>query len=215
MSSQSKITNLMNNMGEKKNKYYYFYILAALLVLFDQFTKLLFKDIFGIANIFGLQNDYAPSGSIPVFGDFVQFVYVENEGMAFGITFGSFKILLSLFSVVASAALVYLIYKIKDSHFAVKLGFALILAGATGNLIDRCFYGLIFNEGPLFYGRVVDFIQVDIPDIRLFGRQYTHFPVFNVADSCVTCGAILLILFNKKIPHISFSKADAQQNCSK
>ena len=198
-------------MTDKKNRYYYFYVFAALLILLDQFTKLLFKDIFGIANIFGLQNlDAIASGRIPVIGDFLQFVYVENEGMAFGITFGVFKILLSLFSVAASIALAYLIYKIKDSHFAVKLGFSLILAGAAGNLIDRCFYGVLFNEGPLFYGRVVDFIQLDIPDISFLGLNYSHFPVFNVADSCVTCGAALLILFHKKIPHISFSKSNVQ-----
>jgi len=198
-------------MTDKKNRYYYFYIFAALLILLDQFTKLLFKDIFGIANIFGLQNlDAIASGRIPVIGDFLQFVYVENEGMAFGITFGIFKILLSLFSVAASIALAYLIFKIKDSHFAVKLGFSLILAGAAGNLIDRCFYGVLFNEGPLFYGRVVDFIQLDIPDISFLGLNYSHFPVFNVADSCVTCGAALLILFHKKIPHISFSKSNVQ-----
>jgi lipoprotein signal peptidase len=85
-------------MTDKKNRYYYFYIFAALLILLDQFTKLLFKDIFGIANIFGLQNlDAIASGRIPVIGDFLQFVYVENEGMAFGITFVFLKYFLAYF----------------------------------------------------------------------------------------------------------------------
>jgi signal peptidase II len=77
-------------------------------------------------------------------------------------------------------------------------GFSLIFAGAVGNLIDRVFYGVIFSESPLFYGKVVDFIQVDIPDVAFLG--WTHFPVFNIADSCVTVGVILLILVHNKLP---------------
>jgi lipoprotein signal peptidase len=61
---------------------------------------------------------------------------------------------------------------------------------------------VFYGTTPLFYGGVVDFILVDIPDIDFLWFQYTHFPVFNVADSCVTCGIILLIIFNKYIPKL-------------
>ena len=119
----------------------------------------------------------------------MQFTFTENEGMAMGITFGAGKIFLSIFSVIASVALS--IYLIKLNAFSnwLKLGVALILAGAVGNLIDRVFYGLIFHYDKLFYGRVIDFIKVE------------YFPfIFNVADSCVSVGVAFLILFHKKIP---------------
>ncbi len=116
--------------------------------------------------------------------------------------FGWGKIFLSLFSVFASIALGYYLYKITFAHKAVKIGISLVFAGAVGNLIDRVFYGVFYGTQPLFYGHVVDFIQVDIPDINFMGINYTHFPIFNIADSCVTCGIILLILFHNKLPGI-------------
>lgn len=184
-------------MTLKEKKILGFYLAAILLVLADQLTKLIVKGCdFGFLSFPGM----GYGESIPVIGSFLQFTYIENAGMAFGITFGAGKIFLSLFSVVASAFLVYYIYKIRDMHFAVKLGFTLILAGAFGNLIDRVFYGVIFGGQPLFYGHVVDFIQVDIPDINFLGLNYSHWPVFNIADSCVSCGVVLLLLVHNKIP---------------
>lgn len=186
------------NVQKFLNKY--FFVIAGLLVCFDQATKLAVKGF----TIFGFTHQGMQLGeSIRVIGKFIEFAYVENEGMAFGISFGAGKIFLSLFSIAASIAVALYLSKLrkKDSFF-VKLAFSLILAGAMGNLIDRVFYGVIFGESSLFYGRVVDFISVDIPDINLFGSLYTRFPVFNVADSCVSCGVVLLIIFNKHIPPI-------------
>ena len=97
-----------------------------------------------------------------------------------------------------SPELIILLIKMKNENLWVKMGFSLILAGAVGNLIDRVFYGVIFGESPLFYGKVVDFIQVNIPDIDFLG--WTHFPVFNIADSCVTIGVSILILVHNKLP---------------
>ncbi|MCL5992150.1 MAG: signal peptidase II, partial [Bacteroidetes bacterium] len=138
--------------------------------------------------------------SISVIGDFLQITYVENSGMALGITFGTGKIFLSIFSIIASIGLAYYLYKLEGFSMWVRIGVMLIFAGAFGNLIDRVFYGVFFNESPLFYGRVVDFIQVDIPDINFWNIHYTHFPVFNVADSCVSVGVVLLLIVHKKIP---------------
>ncbi|MFA6570641.1 MAG: signal peptidase II [Bacteroidota bacterium] len=183
--------------SEKKSKTYLFFILAITLIIADQITKLSVKGF----DIFGLHHQGMGLGeSISVIGTFLQWTYVENSGMAFGITFGAGKIFLSLFSIIAGTALGYYLCKLDKFSVWVRLGVALIFAGALGNLIDRVFYGVIFNEGPLFYGRVVDFIQFDIPDINLGFIYYTHFPVFNIADSCVTCGVALLLLFHKRIP---------------
>jgi hypothetical protein len=58
---------------------------------------------------------------------------------------------------------------------------------------------LFYNYAPIFYGKVVDFINVDFFDITLFGRTYNRFPIFNIADSSVTIGVVLLILFHRTL----------------
>lgn len=181
------------------------FVIAVFLILLDQFTKYLIYDYFKVQHIGSEYYIISPERSeIQVLGEFIKFVYVENAGMAFGIQFGEFKIILSLFSIFASIVLVIIIIRISHSPFIIQLAFGLILAGAIGNLIDRVFYGVIFGYAPIFYGRVIDFIQVDIPDINIGNIiNYTHWPVFNVADSCVSIGVVLLIIFNKYIPNFS------------
>ncbi|OGU15921.1 MAG: hypothetical protein A2X61_01410 [Ignavibacteria bacterium GWB2_35_12] len=175
----------------------FLFLSAAFLILLDQATKLLVKGfVFGGITLNGMRI----GESISVIGDFLQITYVENSGMALGITFGAGKIFLSIFSIIASIGLAYYLYKLEGFSIWVRIGVMLIFAGAFGNLIDRVFYGIFFNESPLFYGRVVDFIQVDIPDINFWNIHYTHFPVFNVADSCVSVGVVLLLIVHKKIP---------------
>jgi signal peptidase II len=185
------------NESLHRRKIYPFFIVASLLILFDQVTKLYFKGF----NLFGIVHEGAEYGMPnPVIGDVLLWTYIENPGMAFGIEFGAGKIFLSLFSVLASIALAWLIIKIAQRSIGVLIGFTLIFAGAVGNLIDRVFYGVFYGYAPLFYGKVVDFVQVDIPDIAFLG--WTHFPIFNVADSCVTVGVVMLILFHKHLPEI-------------
>jgi signal peptidase II len=185
----------MEKLFSNKKSIVWCFILAFLLIALDQYTKLYFKGF----SLFGIEHHGVGYGTqIPVIGTILQWTYIENAGMAFGIQFGWGKIFLSLFSIIAGTFLAYLIFKLKDFSFWIKLGFSFIFAGAVGNLIDRVFYGVFFHEGPLFYGRVVDFIQVDIPDIKFLGWSY--FPIFNIADSCVTVGVIILILFHQKLP---------------
>ncbi len=189
-----------------ENKNTLLYVIATILIIFDQVTKLAVKGF----NFLGYQHEGFYYGEqVPVIGTVLQWTFIENPGMAFGIQFGWAKIFLSLFSIFASVMLVYIINKLKTAHIAIRIGFTLIFAGAVGNLIDRVFYGVIFGELPLFYGKVVDFIQFDIPDIEFLG--WTHFPVFNIADSCVTVGVIFLILFNSKLPNFEdiFSKKES------
>jgi signal peptidase II len=173
------------------------FLSALLLVLLDQWSKIMIKGF----NLFGWQHQgMYPGESFPVIGEFLRCTFVENPGMAFGVEFGPAKILLTMFSLIATIALAFYLRKINTAHRMVQAGIMLIMAGAFGNYIDRMFYGWFYGESPLFYGLVVDFIQIDIPDITFNGITYTHWPVFNVADSCVTVGMFLLILFNSHIP---------------
>ncbi len=176
-----------------------FFLLSFVLIAFDQTTKLITKGF----NLFGFSKEGMRLGeSIEVIGTLIRFTFVENPGMAFGIEFGWGKIFLSLFSVFAVIALAWYLFKIDGYNKYARTGIMLIFAGATGNMIDRVFYGVFYGESALFYGKVVDFVHVDIPDIDIFGLYYTHFPVFNVADSCVSCGVALLFFFHSKLPSI-------------
>ena len=164
-------------------------------VLADQITKLLVKGIsipsLGI-NIEG----FMLGSSRPIFGDFFRLTYIENPGMAFGIDIGG-KLFFSIFSVVASAAIAYYLYNARNESIGFRVALALILGGAIGNLIDRVFYGVIFNEGSLFYGKVVDFLDCDFFNINIFGFHMSRWPVFNIADASVTCGVILLLMTHR------------------
>jgi signal peptidase II len=166
-------------------------------VLADQISKLWVKGIsipyLGIS-IEGM----AYQSSIPVFGNWFKITFIENPGMAFGLQIGG-KLFLSLFTIFATGLLFYFLYKNKNSVLLLRLALALILAGAIGNLIDRVFYGVIFDYAPLFYGRVVDFLHVDFPDFNFFGKRIYSWPIFNVADISVTVGFLLIVFGYKKI----------------
>lgn len=137
--------------------------------------------------------------SINVIGTFLRITFVENPGMAFGLDVGpTQKFFLSIFTFVAVFGLFYYLYKSRERDFALRVGIALILAGALGNLIDRAFYGVFFDYAPIMYGRVVDFIQVEFWDFSLFGHTYETWPIFNVADSSVTVGVAVILLFHKE-----------------
>lgn len=153
--------------------------------------------------------------------------FVENEGMAFGITLGGKlgKLALSLFRILAVVFLVYIIRSLVASKESKGLlvCFALILAGAIGNILDSAFYGLIFSESryhgglaelfpegggyaPFLFGKVVDMlyfplIDTNWPDwVPKWGGQRLQFfkPVFNIADAAISTGVISLILFHRK-----------------
>ena len=171
--------------------------IAAVLVVLDQVTKVLVKTSMMLGE------------SHPMIGSMVNLTFVENPGMAFGISWGDGKLILTLLTIVIAGVLVWYLRQIANGHWAPRLAVTLILGGAVGNLIDRALYGVIFGDAPLFYGRVVDFIQVDIPDITWLGDVHTHFPVFNIADSCVTVGVLLLLLTGNKLPATPHERADA------
>ncbi len=166
--------------------------LTAAIVLLDQITKLLVKGI-EIPSL-GISLPGFPYGlSRPVLGDLVRLTYIENPGMAFGINPGG-KLFFSLFTLVAAAAILAFLYHARRERILFRIALALVLGGAVGNLIDRVFYEALFHDGALFFGKVVDFIDVDFPDVSLFGTSMTRWPVFNIADACVTVGVVLLLL---------------------
>ncbi|NQW29987.1 MAG: signal peptidase II [Ignavibacteria bacterium] len=176
---------------------YRYFIIATLLVLSDQTTKMAVK---GFA-LFGVEHKGMYLGeSFPVIGDAIRFTFVENPGMAFGISWGDGKLYLTLVTIIVAGFLSWYLYSLRKEHPAVQTSVMLVLAGAVGNLIDRVFYGVFYGESALFHGRVVDFIQVDIPDVDWMGVTYTHFPVFNIADSCVSVGIVMLLLVSSKMP---------------
>lgn len=181
-------------MKISKGKFLIF--LGVLLVVIDQVIKVLVKTNMSIGE------------SIHVFGDWFQIYFIENEGMAFGMKFGGAvgKFLLSLFRIVLFGFLVWWIGRLLkkgDTPFGVTVGLTMITAGAMGNIIDCLFYGLIWDYAPFMFGRVVDMFYFPIIDtvfpdwIPLIGGHPFRFfaPVFNFADSCVTCGALYLLFF--------------------
>ncbi len=166
-------------------------------VLLDQFTKLFVKGIkLPFLNLPGMEYGQ----SIEVIGSFFRITFVENPGMAFGIDVGdTSKLFLSLFSLVASIGIIIYIYKVRNKSLTMRFALAMVLGGAIGNLIDRSLYGVIYDYAPLFYGRVVDFFDVEFFDFTLFGRVYDRWPIFNIADASVTIGVFILIFFSKRI----------------
>lgn len=150
--------------------------------------------------------------------------FVENNGMAFGLSLGAQygKLFLTLFRITAVSFLfVYLFRLMRDkAEKVLLLGFSLIQAGALGNIIDSVFYGYIFSESsfhggvatlfpaeggyaPLLYGRVVDMLYFPLfygsyPEWMpvLGGQSYLFFrPVFNIADVAISVGVLLLLFF--------------------
>ncbi len=169
---------------------------SLFIIISDQLTKLWIKG-FSIPWL-GLHLHGLPLGtSRPIIGDFLRLTYIENPGMAFGIDIGG-KLFFSVFSIIASIGILIYLYKARNENIAFRFALAMILGGAVGNLIDRVFYGWLFSEGPLFYGRVVDFIDADFFNINVFGYHLTRWPVFNIADASVSCGVVLMLISHRK-----------------
>jgi signal peptidase II len=170
-------------------------LLSAAILVADQVTKMLVRGIHIPA--LGVQWEGMPPGaSRPLLGDFLRLTHIENPGMAFGIDIGG-KIFFSLFSLLASIGIIYYLYRVRTGRLGFRISLAMILGGALGNLIDRIFYGVLFQGTPLFQGRVIDFLDLDIFDVTLFHYHLNRWPVFNIADACVSVGVVLLLVFSR------------------
>ena len=164
--------------------------------------------------------------------DWFYISFIENNGMAYGMTIIN-KLVLSIFRIVAISVLGYYLcrqIKLGARNFYIAC-LALVWAGAAGNLIDCMFYGLIFNASSPYYlsyfvpfgqgyapflmGKVVDMFYFPLivttwPDWVPFwgGDAFVFFsPVFNFADSCISVGVVLLLLFcRQELSQISLRK---------
>lgn len=125
--------------------------------------------------------------------------YIENNGMAFGIEWFS-KLALTLFRIVAVGLLgwyTHMLIHRSETPVGYLSCIAFIIAGALGNIIDCVFYGKLFGYEGWFYGRVVDIFY--FPLIHNSSGDVLFFrPVFNFADSCITCAVFAIILFYMK-----------------
>jgi signal peptidase II len=177
-----------------KNNFKILYVSLAVVIV-DQISKVAVKG-FSIPFLNIYHTGMFEGEIIPMIGNFFRLTFIENPGMAFGFDPGfDMKLWISLFSLFASIGLLIYFYFIRNKSFTLRLAIALILGGAVGNLIDRMFYGIFYHYAPLFYGSVVDFLDVDFFKFNLFGRSFNRWPIFNVADSAVTIGVLILIFF--------------------
>jgi signal peptidase II len=149
-------------------KTHFYFLLIAILIVLDQATKWL------------IARNVVLYSSLKVIPGFFNITHIRNKGAIFGAFSQTDKplvfVLLTAASFIALALVIYYFYKTPASERGLKLALSLILAGALGNLIDR-----------LFRGNVIDFLD--------FYIKNRHWPFFNVADSCITIGAVLLLFF--------------------
>lgn len=138
-----------------------FILFSIISVIIDQITKYI------------TLKSLKPIGSIEVLNGILSFTYVENRGAAFGILQNARWVFI-IITVLAIAAIIGYVFKVKPTDKTLLASLSLILSGAVGNMIDR-----------IFRGFVVDMIEVTFID----------YPVFNFADCCVVVGAILLAVY--------------------
>lgn len=188
------------------------FLIILVVLLIDQISKIWIKTNFMLGE------------EIYVF-DWFRIHFIENNGAAWGAEIGGKigKLLLTLFRLCAIVGIAYWLYTSiqKSAHQLLVVSIALIFAGALGNIIDSVFYGVIFDHsnyrvatlfsnevyGSVFHGKVVDMLyfpmwQGVLPTwIPSFGgKNFTFFnAIFNVADSAITIGVSILIIFGNKI----------------
>lgn len=198
-------------------------IIVAVILVIDQVVK------------FWIKTNMALGQEFHVMDDWFIIHFTENPGMAFGLEFsGDYgKLMLSLFRLVAISVLVVYIYNLTRHKISnlVLVSLSLVLAGAAGNMIDSAFYGMIFSSsnyfevaefmpegggyGTFLHGKVVDMLYFPVVSGTypewvpyLGGNEFQFFrPVFNIADSSITIGVILMLLFQRKF----FGKEDKAQ----
>ena len=163
------------NISSKKDKYRRLIVIAGLIVILDQATKLLVLEALPLFH------------SVPIVPGFFNLTHIHNPGGAFGfLSSGSSTLQRLVFlsaSILAIGLVLYFYNKTPRSFTLLSSGFALIIGGALGNLIDR-----------IRMGKVVDFLDFYIGDI--------HWPAFNVADSAVSIGMLIFVfhLVFRKLP---------------
>jgi signal peptidase II len=189
-------------------------LLIFIVLLIDQASKIYIKLNFSLGEY------------VSVFSWF-QILFVENNGMAFGMEIGG-KLFLTLFRVAAVIGLAFFIRHLikSQARSGYILTISLLLAGAAGNIFDSLFYGVLFSESygmpatflpetggyaHLFYGKVVDMLY--FPIIKNSAGNVLFFsPVFNIADSAITVSVAIILLFFRKDMNVSLEKKKKTEN---
>lgn len=162
-----------------------------------------------------------PGESWSIVGDAFKLTFVENNGFAFGLTLSDLmskigldltselaKLWLSLVSILALGALLYSLWRFSSHRSPLPWFLAVVIGGATGNVLDRIFYGVIFQDintytGGLLHGRVVDmFFFNPAPDL-------ISAPIFNLADVAIGVGVIILLIFQGRFQQVHRRKVAA------
>ena len=164
-------------------------IISLLAILTDQFSKTIASRLLALGE------------SVPVLGDFFRLTLVLNPGGVFGTRIGG-QNFYTFISILAIGIILWFFFKTSDKEISLKVGLSLVLGGAIGNLIDR-----------FRFGEVVDFLDFEffnislppakIAFLRFSGFYLDRWPVFNLADSFVLIGMILVVvhlLFSKESP---------------
>jgi signal peptidase II len=187
-----------------KNPWQY-YLIALVIVLLDQSSKLWVH----------FNMSMGCNGAIQLIGTWLKLHYTLNPGMAFGIQFGFKygKLLLTLGRIMATCVIGRHIWQLVREVCTPSLllwGWALILGGAIGNVIDSTLYAVLLGNAPhdapmsWFYGQVIDMVYLDIWEARfpawlpLIGNSYLSLlPIFNIADAAIFLG-VVAVLWNKR-----------------
>jgi signal peptidase II len=206
--------NLPKNNPDETSSLKRAVLIILLILTLDQILKIWIKTSFYIGE------------SMPVLGNWFFLHFTENEGMAFGMQLGGStgKLILSIFRIIAVIGISIWLFRLTRKPGYKKglvICIVLILAGAMGNIIDSAFYGLIFTESTyhqvaglfppgggyagFLHGKVVDMlyfplIEANYPGWFPFvgGEHFIFFrPVFNIADSSISVGVFLLIVFQR------------------
>ncbi|HZX75300.1 MAG TPA: lipoprotein signal peptidase [Cyclobacteriaceae bacterium] len=185
-------------------KFFKYFLIAFIVIVIDQTSKLL------VYKYMYLHEE------VNVLGEWFKLHYLLNPGMAFGIRwdneFG--KLALTLFRIIAMVGIGYYLVRTvrRNAHPGFLICMALILGGAVGNVIDSTFYGVFLNNTPdgsvtpWFHGQVIDMLFFPVFDFYwpdwvpgLGGEYFLFFsPVFNIADSSIFVGVLMILLFQKR-----------------
>ncbi len=193
-------------------------IIVFVVLFIDQFVKIWIKTHMTLGD------------QIAVIDNLFYIHFTENYGMAFGLelegTYG--KLLLSLFRILAVGGIGWYLYSLvkQKAHNGLVFSISLIMAGAIGNILDSAFYGLMFSESTPMdaaaflpeEGGYAGFLHGAVVDMFYFNSHFDHvfwsdgpytfsFPIFNISDSAITIGVVIILLFQKR-----FFKHDHKEN---